>query len=107
MNQDINQELLAELRSIRRHAQYEAYFMIIMALVLIAYMTWSATERQRAWPASSRSPSATPTPAFASGEVWSRISAALDAGDEGKALSIAQDFVARRPNYYYAHETLG
>jgi cytochrome c-type biogenesis protein CcmH/NrfG len=105
MNQDINEELLGELRSIRRHTQYEACFMIIMALVLIAYMTWSRLERQRAW-------QGTPQPTTqrndsASKEVWPSIDAALDQGENQKALTIAQEFVARQPQYYYAHATLG
>ena len=105
MNQDINAEILAELRSIRRHTQYESCFMIVAALVLIAYMTWSAMERRRTWqgasqPAAQRQNSSPQ-------EVWPNVDAALDQGENKKALSIAQEFVARQPQYYYSHATLG
>ncbi len=107
MNQDINAEILAELRSLRRHNQFGAYFCIMLMLIVVAYISWSVREGQGAWSGRPRSQSAGPANVFSSEEVWSKISAALDEGDDQKALSIAQDFVARRPNYYYSHATLG
>ena len=107
MNQDINAEILAELRSIRRHSQYSAYFSIMFMLIFVAYISWSVRERQGMWSGRPQSQSATPTSVFSSAEVWSKISAALDEGDNQKALSVAQDYVARQPNYYYSHATLG
>lgn len=107
MNQDINAEILAELRSMRRHSQYAACFTIMMVLVFIAYISWSVRERQSTWSGRPQAQSAAPASVFSSEEVWSKISAALDEGDNQKALSIAQDFVARQPSYYYSHATLG
>jgi len=105
MDQDTNAEILGELRSMRRHTQYGAYFSTLLALVVTAFVSWSVLERQRGWAVTSKP--ATQANAFSSGKVWSEISAALDEGDDQKAVSIAKDFVSRRPNYYYAHELLG
>ena len=104
MNQEVNAEILAELRTLRRHTQYGAYSSFLFVLVAVAFLSWWVLERQRGGALTSQ-----PKPAstFNSGEVWSRISAALDEGDNGRALSIANDFVARRPNYWYAHDILG
>ena len=107
MNQDSNAEILAELRSLRRHNQFGAYFSIMFMLIVVAYISWSVRERQGAWAGSPRSQAAPPANTFSSADVWSKISTALDEGDDHKALSIARDFVARRPDYYYSHATLG
>jgi cytochrome c-type biogenesis protein CcmH/NrfG len=42
-----------------------------------------------------------------SGDAWTDIQAALDRGDNQKALSLAKRFVARQPGYHYSHATLG
>lgn len=104
MNEDVNAEILAELRSLRRHSQYGSYASFLFVLVAVAFLSWWVLERQRGGALASR-----PKPAstFSSGEVWSRVSDALDEGDNEKAVSIAKDFVTRRPNYWYAHDTLG
>jgi cytochrome c-type biogenesis protein CcmH/NrfG len=103
MNQDTDAEILAELRSLRRHTQYSVYSGLLVVLVLIGFVSWSVLERQRGWRATPQSSANT----YSSGEMWSQISAATDEGDKRKAISIAQEFVTRRPDYYYAHELLG
>jgi tetratricopeptide (TPR) repeat protein len=107
MNPDINAEILAELRSMRRHNQLGAYFTVLMVLIFIAYISWSVRERQSTWSGRQQSQSAPRANVVNSEEIWSKISAALDDGDNQEALSIARNFVARRPNYYYSHATLG
>ena len=38
---------------------------------------------------------------------WTKADAALNQGDNKKALSIAKEFCALQPNYHYAHAVLG
>jgi Flp pilus assembly protein TadD len=104
MNEDVSAEILAELRSLRRLSQYGAYSSFFFVLVAVAFLSWWVLDGQRG-----RALTSQPKPAstFSSDKVWSQISAALDEGDNGKAIAIANDFVTRRPNYYYAHEILG
>jgi tetratricopeptide (TPR) repeat protein len=110
MNGDTNQEILNELRSLRRHSQVAAFVTIFVLAVAIAYLTWLRLEQQRARQAYYQSRTATPSqiPAQNTQEtVWPTIEAALDRGEYQKALSIAQSFVTRQPGYHYAHASLG
>lgn len=103
MNEETNAEILAELRSLRRYNAFGTFFVVLLGLICVAYVSWSVLERR---PVPQRTP-AMPANTFNSDDVWSRISAALDEGDEQKAVSIANDFVVRRPKYYYAYVVLG
>ncbi|HEU0009587.1 MAG TPA: hypothetical protein VFT34_07215 [Verrucomicrobiae bacterium] len=110
MNEDTNQEILKELRSLRRHSQFSAYVGVLIVAVGIGYVSWLRWERQSAWRANYQTRTA-PPPQNAVKDtqegVWPSIDAALDRGDNQKALSIAQNFVARQPGYYYSHASLG
>ncbi len=101
MNEEINQEILIELRRMRRINQFAAYFMILFVAAGIAYAAWLHHERDRSRQAYDRSRSSEQTPP------WQSIEVALDRGENTKALSIAQSFVARQPGYHYSHATLG
>ena len=110
MNEDTNQEILSELRSLRRSTQVSAFLAIIVLALGIGYVTWLRLEQKRASQARYQSRSATPSQSAAQDTqegVWTSIDAALDRGDNQKALSIAQSFVARQPGYYYSHASLG
>jgi len=107
---DTNQEILNELRSLRRHTQFSAYVAVLLVALGIAYLTWLRLEQKRAWQAYYQSRPATPQQNAAQNtqeSVWPSIDAALDRGDNQKALSIAQSFVARQPGYHYSHASLG
>jgi len=108
MNEDINREILNELRRLRRVSQWSSYLCFIPLALFAVYIiflrpqaTRSRFEReveanQRAQQQSSDS-----------GDVWAAVQAALDRGDNQKALRLAKDSVARQPGYHYAHATLG
>ena len=110
MNEDTNQEILKELRSLRRHTQFSAYAAVLVLALGIGYVSWLRRERQSAWQANYQARSATPSQNAVQNtqeDVWPSIDAALDRGDNQKALSTARSFVARQPGYYYAHASLG
>ena len=88
MSEDINQELLAELRqltSLSRRMFYLVLFLLILAIIFVVSRP----------PRTSRSPS------------WEQVTTAMRQQDFPKALSVAQALVARQPNYYYSHAYLG
>src|SRR6266540_3734068 len=96
MNGDINQEILNELRRLRRLSQWSVYLCLLVLGVFAAYITFFRPQLLRS--RSARDSQAT---------VWSSIEAALDRCDNQRALSIAQSFVQRQPGYHYAHAILG
>jgi|ERR1043166_6529800 cytochrome c-type biogenesis protein CcmH/NrfG len=107
MNDEINQEILNELRSLRRHSQVAFYISLLFMAVAIGGVTWLRLERF--WRGYSQPRSAAPSGISAQAQetAWPGIAAALDQGDNQKALALAQSFVARQPGYHYAHATLG
>jgi len=111
---DTNQEILNELRSMRRQSQLGAllgtFLVVILVAIAIAYLTWSHFERRRFLQAQSSSRPATPpknAPQNTDESVLPDLDALLDRGDHQKALSNALGIVARQPNYHYAHANLG
>ena len=108
MNQDTNQEILNELRKLRRQSQLSVYLSLLALAVLAAYVAFLRPQLVRS--TGVRDILAKQSPAVAQDApsgVWPSIEAALDRGDNKGALSIARGFVARQPNYHYAHATLG
>jgi cytochrome c-type biogenesis protein CcmH/NrfG len=95
MNEDVNQEILKELRRLRRSQEWSVYVVLLALAVLAAYL---AFVRPHLFPSRS---------ANQAQSVWTKVTAALDRGDNENALSIAKDFVARQPRYDYAHALLG
>ena len=82
---DINQEILVELRKMRRTNQWASAFVIVILVILSGYLVWLK-------PAKSE---------------WSEVTAAMRQSDYPRALTLAQAVVARRPSDYYGHWYLG
>ena len=87
MSDDINQEILAELRKVRRMFYLTLAFVIVGALPAF-YGGFSRGVSQ-----------AVPS--------WQRVTTAMQRQDFSVALSMAQALVASQPNYYYGHAYLG
>ena len=87
MSPDINQEILAELRKLKR------VFYVILALIIIGTV-----------PAFYRGFSRSVSQAASS---WQSVDAAMKQQDFPKALAEAQTLVAQQPNYYYGEAYLG
>ena len=107
MNEDNNQEILQELRRLRRSSQWSVYLCVLAFGVLGAYFAFIR-------PQSGRSRFARDVDAYQrvqqpadGGDAWTDIQAALDRGDNQKALTLAKSFVTRQPGYHYSHATLG
>lgn len=108
MNEDINREILNELRKLRRWSQGSVYLGLLALGVLAAYIAFYRPQLLRS--RSAHDPQATLRQGSAQESqetVWSSIETALDRGDNQRALSIAQSFVQRQPGYHYAHAILG
>ena len=86
MSEDLNQEILAELRKLKR------VFYLILAFIVVGSMPafYSAFTRGSLAPDS-----------------WDRVPKAMGRQDFPAALSMAQALAARQPGYYYAHAYLG
>ena len=86
MSENNNQDLLIELRKLKR------VFYVILVLIILGSV-----------------------PAFYAGftrglskaDSWDQVTAAMKRQDFSGALSMAQALVARQPNYYYGHAYLG
>ena len=86
MSEDINQEILVEIRKLKR------VFYVILVLVIVGSV-----------------------PAFYAGftrglsktDSWDRVTTAMKRQDFPAALSMGQALVAGQPNYYYGHAYVG
>jgi cytochrome c-type biogenesis protein CcmH/NrfG len=87
MSEDINQELLVELRKIRTISRRLCYLIVVFIIVCAVPFF---QQRRRQDPAS-----------------WQQVRAAVDRGDCQKALSMARVLIARQPDYAYGHAYLG
>lgn len=90
MSEDINPEILAELRKVRSLNRRMCY--LILLLVIVVVLTLPVPRRLRS---SSQADS------------WEQVRTAMGRQDFPEALSLAQALVARQPNYYYGHAYLG
>ena len=84
---DTNQQILEELRKLRKTNQWTCAAAL---LVLVAVCVWAFL----------RIPPRQPSP-------WSDVSAAMHRYDYPTALKLTQDLVAAHPDDYYAHYYLG
>src|ERR1041385_2452574 len=113
MNEDINREILNELRKSRRVGQAMAGAALVMLGLSIGFLEWRKYQRDQAWNAYYQARGSTQTNQARSSTqdnqeiVWPSIAAALDRGDNQRALSIAQNLVTRQPRYHYSYATLG
>ncbi len=90
MTEDINQEILAELRGVRSIGR--RLFSLLLLLVIVSFL---------AVPSSRRSRSASSVAS------WESVNTAMRQQDFPKALAEAQALVTQQPNYYYGHAYLG
>ena len=105
---DLNQEILSELRRLRRASQWSSYLCLIALAMLVAYIVFLRPQAGRsrfaremdAYQRTQQQPAQ-------GGDVWTEVQAALDRGDNEKALTLAKSFVERQPGYHYSHSTLG
>jgi cytochrome c-type biogenesis protein CcmH/NrfG len=84
---DISQQILEELRKLRRYNQRAMVIVLVVFLALCVYLFL-------------RLPPHHDTP-------WAAVSAALRQSDYPKALRLAQEQATAHPADYYAHEYLG
>lgn len=90
-NDDVNGQMLAELRRLRRSNQCLLY--LVLALVAIHVFSILVSRDQRQLPARTASRD----------NPWTELAAAVNRFDYAKGLSLAQDIVARNPDDYYSH----
>jgi len=90
MNDEINQQVLEELRGVRSICR--RLFWLLLLILIVSVLAFPITQRSR-----STSP----------GDSWSSVDTAMRQQDFSKALTEAQTLVARQPNYYYGHAYLG
>ena len=86
MSEDINQEILAELRKLKR-----VFYVILVFIILGALPAFYAGF----------------TRGYSQANSWDRVRKAMSRQDFPAALSMAQALVARQPDYYYGHAYLG
>jgi cytochrome c-type biogenesis protein CcmH/NrfG len=111
MSEDVNQEILREVRRLRRSNQWSACLCLLAFGLLAVYFIFARPQFLR-----SRFAREVDTyqrvqqpvnAAMDASDPWTQIQAALDRGDNREALSVARDFVAQAPGYHYAHACLG
>jgi predicted Zn-dependent protease len=90
MDNDINQEILAELRKLRRTSQWTS---AISVLALVGVIVWAFVFVRR-HEAGQASP-------------WTEVSAAMRQYDYPKALQLTEALAAAHPDDYYPHSYLG
>jgi cytochrome c-type biogenesis protein CcmH/NrfG len=91
MSEDINKEIIVELRKIRTIIRWMCWLFVVFIIVCAvppAEHLYQQARRQE--PVS-----------------WQQVKAAVDQGDCQKALSMAQSLIARQPDYAYGRASLG
>jgi cytochrome c-type biogenesis protein CcmH/NrfG len=87
MTEDINQEVLAELRRIRSINRCTFFLVVVFGIVTVLF--------SRHLPGSAQATS------------WEQVTTAMRRQDFQQALSGAQALVERQPSYYYGHAYIG
>jgi cytochrome c-type biogenesis protein CcmH/NrfG len=90
MSENINQEILAELRKIRTISR-RLFYMIVVLIILGVLPSFFYGLSQSSSQAHS----------------WEQVTTLMRREDFSKALSVAQALVARQPNYSYGQAYLG
>ena len=90
MSDDINQEILAELRGLRSIGR--RLFWLLLLLLIVSVFAFPIPRRWRS---------------ASSAASWESVTTAMRQQDFPKALTEAQALVAKQPNYYYGHAYLG
>ncbi len=86
MNEELNQQLLQELRKLRRLVQIA----LCACILLFAFTVAMSTSRK-----------------LSQVDSWTAVRAALDQGDYEKASNITQRLIVKRPNDYDGYTYLG
>ena len=109
MNDDLNKEILSELRRLRCLVQTSVWLSVLAFAVLVVYFVYARPQilRSRSVRAVDGYQQRAEQPSDDTSDPWTGIQAALDHGEYQKALSLAQQFIARQSNYHYSHATLG
>src|SRR5438105_15094082 len=100
MNEDINQEILSELRKLRRASQISVWLCLVALAVLAAYFAFVRPQLLRlrsARDVQSHYTQQSSAAAVDSDDAWSRIQAYLDRGEYSTALSMARAMTNRAP----------
>jgi hypothetical protein len=95
MNDDINQQLLAELRKLRRSNQLASWFLIVFVVAGMVFIGLLHHEQQTYY--QTRQSKSRP---------WDGVKAAMDQMDYAKALGLAQALVIRETNDCYGQAYL-
>src|SRR4051812_18375707 len=90
MSEDINQEVLTELRKISSTSR--RVFWLLLLLVILSVLAFPLSRHSRT---------------SSSVASWEAVNTAMRQQDFPKALAEAQDLVTRQPNYYYGQAYLG
>src|ERR1700722_13385367 len=88
MSEDINQEILVELRKIRTISRRICYLIGVFTVICVVIPFFRGGQRQDSYS-------------------WPQVRTTLEQGDSRKALSMAKWLVDRQPDYAYGHACLG
>jgi cytochrome c-type biogenesis protein CcmH/NrfG len=91
MSEDLNQEILTELRKIRSIGRWMCWLTVVFIIVCAVRVAEPLIQQARQQDSIS----------------WQQVKAAVDRGDCKKALSMAQSLLARQPDYAYGRAYLG
>ena len=86
MSESSNQEILVELRKLKR-----VFYLILVFIVVVSIPAFYAGF----------------TRGFSQADSWERVTTAMRRQDFPAALSMAQTLVHHQPDYYYGHAYLG
>ena len=117
--EDINQQILVELRKLRRSSEIGSFFALAALAILVGYIFLRlrpALQRSRSeqqveqarqqesarlnQPSRTSSSDSQPSP-------WEEVSRAMNRFDYPKAITLLRDLIARQPTYYYGYSYLG
>ncbi|HUJ12107.1 MAG TPA: DUF2007 domain-containing protein [Verrucomicrobiae bacterium] len=95
MNENIDQQILAELRKLRQSSVFACYFAVGVLIAGVVFIAIVRHDKQNAVQSTGQT------------RVWDDVSAAVHRQDFPRALSLAESIVARNTNDYYGYEYLG
>lgn len=97
MNGDVNEQILVELRKLRKINQSMAIVSTVALLTVVAFYFWFRFHAYPSLAPSTRNQA----------DSWEAVRSAMDRFDYDRASGIAQRIVQKYPNDYYAYEYLG
>ena len=101
MNDDVDQEILSELRKLRRSSQVSIWLGVVVVAAGLSYIVLLRYTRPHyQYQPRVATQQAQPRP-------WDEVDAAIAREEYSRALSLAETVVARQTNYYYGYSYLG